>query len=45
MEIKKANHKGAESSMIRKTSGNKEYWFHWSECWFLEPDVSDFRKK
>jgi hypothetical protein len=45
MEIKNATYKGAESSIIRITSGNKEYWFNWSECWFLETDDSDFLKK
>ncbi|MFH2043660.1 MAG: hypothetical protein ABIK92_00765 [Pseudomonadota bacterium] len=39
MEIKDATYKGADSSnsfIIKITSARKEYWFNWSECWFLE---------
>ena len=34
MEIKDAAYKGADSAIIKITSGGKEYWFNWSECWF-----------
>ena len=36
MEIQNAAYKGADSSVIKITSGGKEYWFNWNECWFLE---------
>jgi hypothetical protein len=36
MEIENAAYKGGDSSIIKITSGGKEYWFNWSECWFLE---------
>jgi hypothetical protein len=36
MEIENAAYKGADSSIIKITSGGKEYWFNWNECWFLE---------
>jgi hypothetical protein len=36
MEIENAAYKGADSSIIKIIAGGKEYWFNWSECWFLE---------
>ena len=36
MEIKDAAYKGADSSIIKITSGRNEYWFNGNECWFLE---------
>jgi hypothetical protein len=36
MEIKDAAYKGADSSIIKITSAGNEYWFNWTECWFLE---------
>jgi hypothetical protein len=45
METKNATYKGADSSIIKITAGNKEYWFNWSECWFLETDDSDSLRK
>ncbi len=36
MEIANAAYKGADSSIIKITSAGREYWFNWSECWFLE---------
>ena len=40
MEIKDATYKGGDSSIIKISSGNKEYWFNWQECWFLESVIS-----
>ena len=40
MEIKNAIYKGADSSIIKITSNKKEYWFNWSDCWYLETDES-----
>jgi len=36
MEIKGAVYKGGDGSIIKISSGDKEYWFNWQECWFLE---------
>jgi len=36
MEITSAVYKGGDSSIIKISSGDKEYWFNWQECWFLE---------
>jgi hypothetical protein len=38
MEIKNANYKGADSSIIKISTGGKEYWFNWNECWYIESD-------
>jgi hypothetical protein len=36
MVIKDATYKGADSSIIKITSAENEYWFNWNECWFIE---------
>ena len=36
MEIKNATCKGGDGSIIKISSGDKEFWFNWQECWFLE---------
>ena len=36
MEIKNATYKGGDDSIMKISSGDKEYWFNWQECWFLE---------
>ena len=36
MEVKNATYKGGDGSIIKISSGDKEYWFNWQECWFLE---------
>ena len=38
MEIKNAMYKGADSSVIKISTGGKEYWFNWNECWYIESD-------
>ena len=38
MEIKNAIYKGADSSVIKISTGGKEYWFNWNECWYIESD-------
>ena len=38
MEIKDAFYKGADSSIIKISTGGKEYWFNWNECWYIESD-------
>ena len=43
MEIENATYKGADSSIIKITADDKEYWFNWSECWYLENDNVDKR--
>ena len=40
MEIKNATDKGVDSSMVKISSGDSEYWFNWQECWFLESKTS-----
>jgi len=35
MEIKNATYRGGDSLIIKISSGDKEYWFNWQECWFL----------
>jgi hypothetical protein len=32
MEIKNATYKGGDSSIIKISSGEKEFWFNWQEC-------------
>jgi len=41
MVIKDAVYKGADGSIIKITSNGNEYWFNWSECWFLETTGTD----
>jgi hypothetical protein len=40
MEIRNAVYKGGDSSIIKISSGDKEYWFNWQECWLLESITS-----
>ena len=40
MEIKNATYKGVDSSIVKISSGDSEYWFNWQECWFLESKTS-----
>jgi hypothetical protein len=43
MEIKNAVYKGGDGSIIKISSGDKEYWFNWQECWFLESIPSQLK--
>jgi hypothetical protein len=36
MVIPDADYKGADSSIIKIVANEKEYWFNWSEIWFVE---------
>lgn len=38
MEIPNGVYKGADSSIIKISAEGKEYWFNWSECWYIEVD-------
>jgi hypothetical protein len=43
MEIKNATYKGGDSSIIKISTGDTEYWFNWQECWFLESIPSQLK--
>jgi hypothetical protein len=36
MEIPHATYKGADSQIIKISTGDKEYWFNWDLCWYIE---------
>lgn len=44
MIIPNATYKGADSSIIKISTPDKEYWFNWSECWYIELDVRQLGK-
>ena len=36
MEIPDATYTGADSAIIKITKGDVQFWFNWSECWYIE---------
>ena len=40
MEIPNAVYKGADSSIIKISTNDREYWFNWDLCWYIEMESS-----